>query len=65
MSDLSRENYERLGWADGRLGIAFDLLDEVLQDQNFEHESYALVKHLRDGCEDADVKIAAIKGGAA
>lgn len=50
----SREDYERNGWADGRLGQAFDLIDAVITD----HPSCAdALRKLREAVEDMDIKL--------
>lgn len=50
----SRETYERNGWADGRLGQAYDLIDAAITD----HPSCAdALRKLREAVEDMDVAL--------
>lgn len=50
----SRDLYERNGWADGRLGQAYDLIDAVITD----HPSCADdLRKLRDAVEDMDIEL--------
>jgi hypothetical protein len=52
MSD--RETYERNGWADGRLGQAYDLIYAAITD----HPSCAdALRKLREAVEDMDIAL--------
>lgn len=55
----SREIYESGsgGWADGRLGQAYDLIDAVMQDQHREHVSRMMLRVLLGSVEAADIEI--------
>ncbi|GEM_PF-3203343 len=59
MSLPARETYEggNGGWADGRLGQAYDLIDAVMRDQHPEHDSREMLKKLTEGVEKADIEI--------
>ena len=58
MSIPSAQNYEGSnGWADGRLGQAYDLIDAVMRDQHPEHDSRAMLKKLLEDVEGADIEI--------
>lgn len=56
---LSRESYEggSGGWADGRLGQAYDLIDAVMRDQHPEHDTRAMLNKLLGDVESADIEI--------
>ena len=55
----SRESYEDEagGWADGRLGQAYDLIDAVLCDQPTDHDSRMMLRALLGSVEAADIEI--------
>jgi hypothetical protein len=55
-----REIYEAGGWADGRLGQAYDLINAVMRDQHPEHDSRAMLKKLSEGIEAADIEIGSV-----
>jgi len=59
----SREIYEggSGGWADGRLGQAYDLIDAVRMEQHTEHDSNAMLKKLGEDIEAADIEIGRFK----
>lgn len=55
----TRESYEGVnGWADGRLGQAYDLIDAVMRDQHPEHDSRMMLRALLGSVEAADIEIA-------
>ncbi len=58
-----RETYEGDlgGWADGRLGQAYDLLDAVMRDQHPEHDSRAMLNKLLGEVEATDIEIGRFK----
>ena len=49
------------GWADGRFGQCYDLLDAILREHHPESEIHELAKLARDKCEDADVALGKLK----
>jgi len=54
----ARETYEGAGgWADGRLGQAYDLIDAVMRDQHSEHDSRMMLNALLGSVEAADIEI--------
>lgn len=57
---LAREAYEGAnGWADGRLGQAYDLIHSMRSDYtDWPHLDFVL-RHLLGGIEDADFEIGA------
>jgi len=59
----SRASYEggSGGWADGRLGQAYDLIDAVYREQHTEHDSNAMLKKLGEDIEAADIEIGRFK----
>ncbi len=58
MSIPSAESYEGVnGWADGRLGQAYDLIDHVMHDQHPEHDSRAMLKEVLERVLAADIEI--------
>ena len=59
MTIPSRESYEgeNGGWADGRLGQAYDLIDAVMRDQHPDHFSRAMLSELLVRVESADIEI--------
>jgi hypothetical protein len=63
MSAVDRQRYEAGGWADGRLGQAYDLIQAVLDEQHPEVDSHDMLKAARDKVEDADMEIARLEKG--
>jgi hypothetical protein len=55
----AREFYEGEvgGWADGRLGQAYDLIDAVMRDQHPEHDSREMLNRLLGEVEAANIEI--------
>jgi hypothetical protein len=55
----ARQFYEGVtgGWADGRLGQAYDLIDAVMRDQHPEHDSRAMCSKLLTDIESTDIEI--------
>lgn len=54
---MTRETYEKGGWADGRLGQAYDLIDAVMRDQHPEHDSRQMAKELLEQIEVLDIEL--------
>jgi hypothetical protein len=56
---LPRDAYEGAagGWADGRLGQAYDLIDAAMRDQHPEHDSRAMLSRILGEIESADIEI--------
>lgn len=48
-------------WAERELGLAYNLIDDVLMRQHPEHESHRLLRTARDAVEEADVEIEKFK----
>lgn len=55
--DREREIYERGGWADGRLGQAYDLIDAVRREKHADD-----LKGVMDEIEATDVLLAKHRG---
>lgn len=52
------ESYQGTGgWSDGRLGLAYDLLDAVMRDHHPETDAHHHAKIARDAAEDADMAV--------
>lgn len=54
---VSRETYERHGWADGRLGQAYDLIEDVLLELPDNDDVRRALKKLADSIEDCDAEL--------
>jgi hypothetical protein len=54
-----REIYEGAvgGWADGRLGQAYDLIDAAMREQHPEHDSRHMLNRILGEIEAADIEI--------